>query len=123
MTAAEVLKEVMSAVDAHRWDRLTDHLHHDFSCAYLHTGETFDRTSWIRLNAEYPGFERLRVQEIVGEDGRAACWSLVTARGEAGTERFACATFVRSVDGLIIEMTEVWTEITQTVPEQRRPSR
>lgn len=45
----------MSAIDDHRWGDVGGYLHDDFSCRYVHTGESFDRVSWVRLNAEYPG--------------------------------------------------------------------
>ncbi len=121
MRAATVLRDLMAAIDEHRWDDLVRHLHPDFSCRYPHTGETFDREAWIRLNAEYPGFDRLRVEEIVGGDGTAACRSHVTSRGEDGIAHFACATFVRLEDGLIREMTEVWTDVAQPAPPGTRP--
>lgn len=110
----------MSAIDDRRWSDLGAHLHEGFSCRYVHTGETFDRSSWIRLNAEYPGFDRLRVEEIVGDDERAACRSHVTGQGTEGLDHFECATFVRVRDGLIAEMTEVWTDVAQTAPAGTR---
>lgn len=111
----------MAAVDERRWSDLGSFLHEDFSCRYVHTGETFDRTAWIRLNAEYPGFEGLLVEEIVGDAGRAACRSRVTGAGADGPEYFACATFVSVRDGLIDQMTEVWADVAQTAPAGTRP--
>lgn len=111
----------MSAIDSHRWADLGDYLHDDFSCRYVHTGESFDRESWIRLNAEYPGFEHLTVEEIVGDSDGAACRSHVTGQGREGVDRFECATFVRVRDGLIDRMTEVWTDVSQTAPVGTRP--
>jgi hypothetical protein len=46
----------------------------------VHTGEAFDREGWIRLNAEYPGFERMVVEDIVGQDEHAAVRCRVTGR-------------------------------------------
>ena len=112
----------MTAIDERRWDDLGSYLHDDFSCRYVHTGESFDRASWIRLNAEYPGFEHLHVEEIVGDQDHAACRSHVTGRSQEGLNHFACATFVRVRAGLIEQMTEVWTEAAQTAPTGTRPS-
>ena len=121
MIAVELLGSLMSAIDDRRWGDLGGYLHDDFSCRYVHTGESFDRESWIRLNSEYPGFEHLRVEEIVGDLDRAACRSHVTGRGREGVDHFECATFVRVRDGLISEMTEVWTDVSQTAPVGTRP--
>lgn len=111
----------MTAIDERRWDDLSGFLHKDFACRYVHTGETFDRASWIRLNAEYPGFDRLRVEEMVGDADRAACRSHVTGRGVDGMDHFECATFVHVRDGFIERMTEVWTDVEQTAPAGTRP--
>jgi len=121
VTAVALLTDLMSAIDEHRWSDLGDYLHGDFTCRYVHTGESFDRESWIRLNAEYPGFEHLRLEEIVGDPDHAACRSQVTGRGPEGLEHFECATFVRVKDGLIGQMTEVWTSVSQTAPVGTRP--
>lgn len=121
MIAVELLGGLMSAIDGRRWGDLAAFLHDDFSCRYVHTDETFDRESWIRLNAEYPGFEHLRVEEIVGDSDRAACRSHVTGQGREGLDHFECATFVRVRDGLILEMTEVWTDVSQSAPAGTRP--
>lgn len=111
----------MSAIDDRRWTDLEGYLHDGFSCRYVHTGELFDRASWIRLNAEYPGFDHLVVQEIVGDSDRAACRSHVTGHDRDGLKHFECATFVRVRDGLIEQMTEVWTDVSLAVPVDARP--
>lgn len=121
MNAVALLTGLMTAIDEHRWADLERYLHPDFSCRYVHTGEHFDRASWIRLNAEYPGFEHLRVEEIVGDSERAACRSHVTARGQEARVDFECASFVRVRDGLIEQLTEVWTDVAQTAPLGTRP--
>lgn len=42
-----------------------------------------------------------------------------TANGQE--RRFGVATFVTERDGLIAELTEVWADIEQTPPTDRRP--
>lgn len=112
----------MTAIDERRWKELSNYLHDDFSCQYVHTGETFDREAWVRLNAEYPGFDRLRVEEIVGHADRAACRSHITGESNEGLIHFECATFVQTQSGLIIEMTEVWTDVAKVAPHGTRPA-
>lgn len=111
----------MAAIDAHRWDDLAQYLHPGFSCHLVHTGESFTREQWIRFNAEYPGFDRLRVEELVGSGDQAACRSEVTGRTEHGVEHFACASFVQLEDGLIHRLIEVWTDVAQQPPPGTRP--
>jgi hypothetical protein len=80
MDARELLSRLCQVIDAHDWDGLAPLLAEDFTCRYVHTGEAFDREGWIRLNAEYPGFERMVVEEIVGQDEHAAVRCRVTGR-------------------------------------------
>lgn len=123
MYAVKRLSELMEHIDARRWDALSSYLHPDFHCTYAHTGEVLDRQTWIRLNADYPGFDRLRVRELTGADSTAACRAQVTGFDSDGKlNRFECATFVRLEDGLIVEMTEVWTDVDHVAPEGTRPT-
>lgn len=119
-----MLGELMDNVDARKWDALAPFLHPDFRCTYVHTGEVLDREAWVRLNAEYPGFDRLRVEEITGNEDSAACRAHVTGfDAEQELNHFECATFVTVQDGLIHTMTEVWTDVDQTAPADTRPER
>ncbi|MBN9612648.1 MAG: nuclear transport factor 2 family protein [Actinobacteria bacterium] len=111
----------MTAIDEQRWSELENYLHPEFVCRLVHTGETFDRAGWIRFNAEYPGFDRLRIEQLVAGDGAAACRSHVTGRGESGLLHFGCASFAQMRDGLILQLTEVWTDIGQQAPSDTRP--
>lgn len=100
---------------------VTDLLAPEFWFSYVHTGEHFDRDSWVRLNVEYPGFQNLVLEDCVGSGDRAAGRAHVTGLSDGRLEHFGVATFVRVRDGLIVEMTEVWTDITSTTPGDRRP--
>jgi hypothetical protein len=122
MHAVDALAGLMAAIDAHRWSELAGFLHADFRCHYVHTSETFDADRWIRINANYPGFDHLVVEQLLGDELVAACRSHVTTRHDSGTEHFACATFVTMQDGLIQDMTEVWTDISQEPPSGARPA-
>lgn len=122
MYAIELLRELMQHLDARRWGALEGYLHPSFLCTYVHTGETMGRDAWVKLNAEYPGFDRLIVQEITGGEMSAACRAHVTGVNGAGTlDHFECATFVSLKDGQIHRMTEVWTDVDQRAPEGTRP--
>lgn len=120
MDARQLLTTLCATIDEHRWDDLPHLLHEDFVCRLVHTGEELDKAGWVRLNAEYPGFESLRVEDLVaaGERGVARCH--VTGRLDGTVERFAVASFITVRDGLIGELTEVWTDLGVEVPSERR---
>lgn len=122
MKAVAALAELMTAIDERRWGDLADYLHPDFRCRYSHTGEIFNADEWIRLNAEYPGFDHLKVQQLLGDEAAAACRAHVTGHGEGGLDHFECATFISMKDGLIWEMTEVWADASQQAPPETRPT-
>lgn len=86
----------------------------------MHTGEQFDRDGWVRLNAEYPGFERFVLEECVGSGQRAAGRAHVTAVADEQVQHFGVATFITVHDELITEMTEVWTDMNLAAPEGAR---
>jgi len=121
MSAAQTLQALTTAIDEHRWDDLPALLAPTFTCRYVHTGETLDRDAWVRLNAEYPGFERLVVEDLVADDDRAVCRAHVTGRADGELQHFEVATFVTVRDGLVVEMTEVWTDVGQEAPPGTRP--
>lgn len=52
-----VLRRWAAVIDAHDWAGLPALLHPSFRCELVHTGEVFDGPSWVRFNAEYPGFQ------------------------------------------------------------------
>jgi len=122
MDAPDLLARLCRLIDARRWPELVPLLSDDFECRYVHTGETFDRESWVRLNAEYPGFDRLLVEDLVGAGDRAAARCHVTAYAEDRLLRFEVASFVIARDGRISRMTEVWADVAQTPPTAARPA-
>ncbi|MGY1552775.1 nuclear transport factor 2 family protein [Microbacterium sp. A588] len=121
MDAGTALRGLMTAIDQKRWDDLESFLHPEFLCRYVHTGESFGRAEWIRVNRDYPGFAHLKVEELVASPTEAACRSRVTGRDDAGIQHFECASFARMRDGLIVQLTEVWTDVEQTAPAGTRP--
>ncbi len=122
MDACAVMTRLCAVIDEHRWADLGALLHDDFVCRYVHTGETFDGESWVRLNAEYPGFDHLVLEDLVGSEDRAAARCHVTAYEDGQLLHFEVATFIAVRDGRISEMTEVWTDVAQTPPDGTRPS-
>lgn len=122
MNGSELMTRLCEAIDAHDWDTLPALLHDEFVCRYVHTGETFDRDSWVRLNAEYPGFDRLVLEDLVSAGPRAAARCHVTGLVDDQFAHFQVATFITVRDARISEMTEVWTDVAMTPPDGTRPS-
>lgn len=121
MDASTMMRRLADVIDSRDWDGLPELLHNDFACRYVHTGEVFDRASWVRLNAEYPGFDHLVLQDYVGNGDRAAGRSHVTGFVDEKLQHFEVATFITLQDGLIVEMTEVWADVDAKAPEGTRP--
>ncbi len=120
MTAVELLRRLAATVDAHDWAGLPAMLHPDFRCRLVHTGEVFDAPSWVRFNADYPGFERFLLLDQLGDGSRAAGRAEVTGRTDDGVQRFAVAQFLTVRDGLIAELVEVWTGTDEQPPPGTR---
>ncbi len=122
MDAATTLTRLADVIDAHDWDGLAALLHPDFTGTLVHTGEVFDRDQWVGLNADYPGFQRMLVDDLVSDGDRAVLRATVTGTSASGEEQvFAVAGFATVRDDLIIELTEVWADLDQQAPEGTRP--
>ena len=123
MDAAALLTRLAAVIDAHDWDGLPALLHPDFTCRLVHTGKVFDRDGWVRLNADYPGFQRLLAQDLVASDERGVLRADVVGTGSQGEElRFAVASFATVRDGLLAELVEVWADVDQQAPAGTRPA-
>lgn len=81
---------------------------------------TFSRAEWIQFNADYPGFERLVIEELVAEEDAAVRRSPITGRVDGRAKHFECASFARLQDGRILTLTEVWTDVEQQSPPGTR---
>ena len=122
MDAAALLTRLAEAIDAHDWAALPSLHHRDFTCRLVHTGEVFDRDAWVRFNADYPGFERMHVEDLVATGDRAVLRARVTGTSSTGEElEFAVASFATVRDGLVAELVEVWADVDQRPPEGTRP--
>ena len=122
MDASNLLTRLCDLIDSHDWDGLPALLHDEFVCRYVHTGETFDRDSWVRLNAEYPGFNHLVLEDLVSSGTRTVGRCHVTGHVDGELTHFQVATFITVRDARISEMTEVWTDVVLTPPEGTRPN-
>ncbi|RYB91485.1 hypothetical protein EUA06_09185 [Nocardioides glacieisoli] len=121
MDAAALLTRLAAVIDAHDWDHLPDLLHPDFTCRLAHTGEVFDREQWVRFNADYPGFERMLVEDLVTDGDRGVLRAKVIGRGDGGEELvFAVASYASTKEGLLSELVEVWADVDQAPPPGTR---
>ena len=122
MDAATLLARLAEVIDAHDWEGLRALLHPDFTCRFVHTGEVFDRDGWVRLNADYPGFQRMHLEDLVADGDRGVLRATVTGTGATGDRLvFVVASFATVRDGLIAELTEVWADVDQEPPAGTRP--
>jgi ketosteroid isomerase-like protein len=122
MDTAALLTRLADVIDAHDWEGLPDLLHADFACRLAHTGEVFDKEAWVRFNADYPGFQRMLVEDLVVDGERGVLRATVIGQSDAGEElRFAVASFAAVREGRITELVEVWADVDQAAPEGTRP--
>jgi ketosteroid isomerase-like protein len=123
MDAATLLTLLAQVIDAHDWAGLPALLHDDFTCRLVHTGEVFDRDGWVRLNADYPGFQRMHVEDLVSDGDRGVLRARVIGTGGDGADlEFAVASFATVRDGLLVELVEVWADVDQAPPAGTRPA-
>lgn len=109
-------------INAHQWEKLSALLHPNFNCRYSHTGEVFDRDDWVRVNADYPGFQNYVLLDCVATAERAVGRARVTALLQGEVKSFEVATFITVRDGLIADMHEVWTDVDGVAPAGARPT-
>lgn len=121
MDTTTLLTRLAAVIDAHDWAGLPDLLHDDFTCRLVHTGEVFDKEQWVRFNADYPGFERMHLDDLVTDGDRGVLRATVVGRGDGGERLvFAVASFATVRDGLVSELVEVWADVDQQPPAGTR---
>ena len=118
--AERLLRDLSARIDAHAWNWLAELLHPDFICRYVHTGETLGPHDWVRLNAEYPGFQHLDLLDVVASGDRAVGRARIVGGPDSATQEFQVASFITERDGLIAELTEVWTDVGAEPPAGTR---
>ena len=114
----DVLRGLWAAIDARDWDDLAARLHPGFRAEYRHTGETFDRASYVAINRDYPGTWRATVEDSLAAGSRA----VTRTRVHNDEAAFFVASFGEVRDGLVASLVEVWAESGATPPPETRPS-
>lgn len=120
LDASSALRALAEVLDGHRWGEIAALLDPDFVCRLVHTGEEFDGPAWIRFNADYPGFQTMTLEDVVGEGDRAAARAHVVGIVGGRGAHFAVAQFATTRAGRILELVEVWTDLDQAAPEGTR---
>ncbi|MEL7977347.1 nuclear transport factor 2 family protein [Isoptericola sp. F-RaC21] len=120
-TAAQLLLAFSDRIDARDWEGLSALLAPDFRARYVHTGETFDRDSFVALNRDYPGAWRFEREDVVDAGDRGVLRARVSDATGASDDVFHVATFATAGnDGLLHEIVEVWADQVTEVPSQGR---
>jgi hypothetical protein len=107
-----VLQRFADLIDAQDWDGLGALLAPGFTGRWVHTGETFDGPHFVALNRHYPGSWRFQVEQVVDAGPTAVLMGRVTDE----TDTYYVATFARSRQGLLTDLTEVWTDAVMVPP-------
>jgi len=120
-TAAQLLLALSDRIDTQDWDGLSALLAPDFRARYVHTGEEFDRESFVRLNRDYPGSWRFEHEDVVDGGDRGVLRARVSDATDESDEVYHVASFgTAGADGLLHELVEVWADQVPEVPERGR---
>ncbi|MGO2745722.1 nuclear transport factor 2 family protein [Microbacterium sp.] len=120
MNAAEALQRLADTINAHNWDGISELLHPTFVCHLVATNEQFDAPSWIAFNANYPGFQSMKLIDLINANDRAAARGHVTGVADGVEKEYSVAQFARMRDGLIEELVEVWADLDDVAPPGTR---
>lgn len=120
MNAAAALQRLADTIDAHNWEGIAELLHPGFICHLVATNERFDAPNWIAFNANYPGFQGMKLVDLIGDGERAAARGYVRGLVDGKQQEFSVAQFVRTRDGLIEELVEVWADCDDIPPAGTR---
>jgi hypothetical protein len=119
--AEQTLRAFWDRIDQRDWAGLGRLLAPGLQTRYLHTDELIDGAeAFVRLNAEYPGRWRASVLDLVAAGDRAVSCARLDA--EDGSEAHLVTSFATVHGGLVTDLTEIWAEVGQPIPEDRRPS-
>lgn len=114
-TAAITIQAFWDALQARKWDEVSELLHESFRAEFPQSGEHFNRQDFIRMNRFYPGAWDIRLRDLFEYKGRVVTEVEVTLNGR--TER--AISFFQVRNGKVIELREFWPE-PFPVPEWRR---
>jgi hypothetical protein len=115
--AADLMRALWERIDDADWDGLARMLGPEFRAEYVHTGETFDRDAFVRLNREYPGRWHATVEEMLREGPCAVTRTRVTD----GATTYFVASFGEEKDGALVRLVEVWADGDDRPPPGSRP--
>jgi|SRR6185369_13318912 hypothetical protein len=119
--AEQTLRALWDRIDKRDWAGLGRLLAPGLQTRYLASDELIDGAeAFVRLNAEYPGRWRATVLDLVAAGDRAVSSTRVEAE-DAGEAHFV-TSFATVHGGLVTELTELWAEAGQEVPQDRRPA-
>jgi hypothetical protein len=119
--AEQTLRNFWDRINHRDWAGLRRLLDPGLQTRYLATDESFDGAEdFVRLNAEYPGRWRVTVLDLVAAGDRAVSCARLDA--EDGGEALLVTSFATVREGLVTDLTELWADAGQEVPQDRRPA-
>jgi len=119
--AEQTLRNFWDRINQRDWAGLGQLLTPGLQTRYLATDELIDGAEgFVRLNAEYSGRWRVTVLDLVAAGDRAVTCARLDA--EEGSEAHYVTSFATVRDGLVADLTELWADAGQEVPQDRRPA-
>lgn len=107
----EVVRDFWAIFDDARYDDVAPLLHPDCSVYWPNTREVFKGSrKLIDVNKYYPGRWHIEVIDVIAKD--ALVISVARVYSKEQKESFYATSFFKFRDGLIVEITEYWGNIT-----------
>jgi ketosteroid isomerase-like protein len=102
----QLVRHLWSAIDRREWSVVESLCEQCFSYTLPQSDEVFGREDFIRLNKEYPGDWRIRVEHLIC----ASPWVVTEVLVEFPDKRDRGVTFFRVHGGKVVEIREYWPE-------------